>query len=79
MGKEPRESGENQEELQQLREYGVFSVVDNPGGVNIVGCRYVFRRKFNADGSFSKYKVRLVAQGSSQRWSRRVPSALNLR
>jgi hypothetical protein len=27
----------------------------------------VFRRKFNADGSFSKYKVRLVAQGFSQR------------
>ncbi len=54
-------------ELKQLIDYGVFSVVDLPRGANVVGCRFVFRKKYGADGLFDKFKARLVAQGFSQR------------
>ena len=31
-----------------------------------VGCKWVFRTKYNTDGSVSKYKARLVAKGFHQ-------------
>jgi hypothetical protein len=34
--------------------------------VNIVGCRWVFKKKLKSDGSIEKYKARLVAQGFTQ-------------
>nr|GEX79768.1 ribonuclease H-like domain-containing protein [Tanacetum cinerariifolium] len=35
-------------------------------GANIVRCMWLFRHKFLADGTLSRYKVRLVANGSTQ-------------
>ena len=37
-----------------------------PEGKNIVGCKWVFKIKRNADGTVSRYKARLVAQEYSQ-------------
>lgn len=34
---------------------------------NVVGCRWIFTIKRHADGSFARYKARLVAQGYTQR------------
>ena len=31
-----------------------------------IGCKWVLRMKFKADGSLDKYKVRLVAKGFTQ-------------
>ena len=38
-----------------------------PSNANLVGCKWVFKRKFNVDGSLQCYKVRLVAKGFHQR------------
>ena len=41
-------------------------MVDLPKGKNVVGCKWVFKVKRNADGDASRYKAPLVAQGYSQ-------------
>ena len=38
-----------------------------PHGANVVGTRWVYDVKVDADGTISRYKARLVAQGFSQR------------
>ena len=43
-----------------------WNLVDLPDGKNLVGCKWLFKVKRNADGSINRYKVRLVAQGYSQ-------------
>ena len=35
-------------------------------GKNVVGCKWVFRVKFNSDGSVEWYKARLLALGNHQ-------------
>ncbi|GKA32506.1 ribonuclease H-like domain-containing protein [Tanacetum coccineum] len=41
-------------------------LVPKSHGANIVRCLWLFRHKFHADGSLSRYKARLVANESSQ-------------
>jgi len=53
-------------ELVALRDARTWSIVERPEKVNIVGCKWVFRIKRNADGEIDKYKARLVAKGYSQ-------------
>ena len=43
-----------------------WQLVDLPDGKNVVGCRWIFKKKRNADGAVNRYKARLVAQGYSQ-------------
>lgn len=40
--------------------------VPRPKGVNVVSCMLLFRHKYLADGTLSRYKARLVANGSKQ-------------
>ena len=53
-------------ELRSLAAFNTFEVVDLPHSKRPVGCKYVFKIKYNPDGSIDKYKVRLVAQGFLQ-------------
>jgi hypothetical protein len=54
-------------EFNQILAMGVLSLLAVvPTGHNIVGTRFVYKLKRNADGSIDKYKARLVAQGYSQ-------------
>ncbi|XP_022751424.1 uncharacterized protein LOC111300070 [Durio zibethinus] len=41
-------------------------LVDRPSNKNIIGVRWIFKTKLNADGSINKLKARLVAKGYSQ-------------
>ncbi|GAA5831326.1 hypothetical protein JCM3770_006872, partial [Rhodotorula araucariae] len=63
-------SGE-QDEFASLRdEYHVFHAVDRvtvPADAKVLGCRFVYRRKKDEHGRVTGHKVRLVAQGFSQR------------
>ncbi|GJT14985.1 ribonuclease H-like domain-containing protein [Tanacetum coccineum] len=45
---------------------GTWVLVPHPAIVNAVCCMWLFRHKFHADGSLSRYKARLIANGHSQ-------------
>ena len=53
-------------ERRALIERGVMRVVPTPPGVKPIKSQYVYRRKYNKDGSIKKYKARLVALGYRQ-------------
>ena len=54
------------EQLQRLAVNGTWRLVPRPSGKNIIGCRWVFRIKRDAQGKILKYKACLVAQGYTQ-------------
>ena len=41
-------------------------MVDKPHGVKVIGLKWIFKIKRNADGSINKFKARLVAKGYVQ-------------
>ncbi|GJV06269.1 ribonuclease H-like domain-containing protein [Tanacetum coccineum] len=54
------------DEFTALIKNGTWVLVSRPPNVNIVRSMWLFKYKFNADGSLSRYKARLVANGRSQ-------------
>ena len=36
-----------------------WMLVDLPPGQNVIGCKWVYKKKANADGSVDKYKAQL--------------------
>ncbi|XP_070660545.1 uncharacterized protein [Malus domestica] len=54
------------EELNALYSQKTWSLVDLPPNKNLVGCKWIFKVKKNADGSIARHKARLVAKGFSQ-------------
>ncbi|GAA5845570.1 hypothetical protein JCM11251_003665 [Rhodosporidiobolus azoricus] len=62
--------GEEDEFCSLRDDYKVFHSVPRsslPPGAKVLGCRLVYRRKKDENGKVTGYKVRLVAQGFSQR------------
>ena len=55
-----------QEELEQIERNQVWTLVLRPINQNIVGTRWVFKNKLNANGEIVKNKARLVAKGYIQ-------------
>ena len=53
-------------ELNSLLKNHVWELTKLPKGRKAIGCKWVFKRKINPDGTIHKYKARLVAQGFSQ-------------
>uniref|UniRef100_A0A5B6Z4V3 Reverse transcriptase Ty1/copia-type domain-containing protein n=1 Tax=Davidia involucrata TaxID=16924 RepID=A0A5B6Z4V3_DAVIN len=51
------------EEFQALQNQGTWSLVPRPSNNPVIGCKWVFRLKKNADGSIARHKARLVAKG----------------
>ena len=54
-------------ELSSLEAHKTWTVVELPAGAHTIGSKWVFRRKYDADGRVCKYKARLVAKGFAQR------------
>ncbi|XP_072062320.1 uncharacterized protein [Arachis hypogaea] len=54
------------EEWHALKKNETWKIVDLPQDTKLVGCRWVFTIKCNADGSIERYKARLVARGYTQ-------------
>jgi len=52
-----------QKEYDALIKNGTWRIVDPPAGVKPIGCKWVYKTKYKADGSLDKYKARLVAKG----------------
>eukprot|EP00253_Pinus_taeda_P033168 PITA_33168 len=44
-----------------------FQLVDPPLGTKTIGCKWVYKNKYKADGSLDKHKDRLVAKGFAQK------------
>ncbi|KAM2196223.1 hypothetical protein ACFX1R_030129 [Malus domestica] len=55
-----------QEEYDALRSQGTWVLVPPPTHRAVIGSKWVYKLKKNPDGSISRYKARLVAQGFSQ-------------
>ena len=51
-----------QEELEKIERNQVWTLVSRPIDQNVVGTRWVFKNKLNADGKIVRNKVRLVAK-----------------
>lgn len=55
-----------QEEFNALQTQGTWVLIPHPCDKNVIGSKWVYKVKRNSDGSLSRYKARLVAQGFSQ-------------
>lgn len=51
------------QEMEAIRKNRTWILVRRLENANIIGCKWVFRRKQNEDGTIGKFKARLVAQG----------------
>nr|GEV74656.1 ribonuclease H-like domain-containing protein [Tanacetum cinerariifolium] len=54
------------DEYNALVKNGTWLFVPRPAGVNMVCSMWLFKHKFHANGTLSRYKARLVDNGSSQ-------------
>ncbi|GKE31540.1 ribonuclease H-like domain-containing protein [Tanacetum coccineum] len=54
------------DEYNALISNGTWALVPHPANVNVVSSMWLFKHKFNANGSLCRYKARLVANGRSQ-------------
>ena len=50
------------EEMDALDKNEGWDIVELPAGRKCVGSKWLFKKKFNAQGKVEKYKVRLVAK-----------------
>ena len=60
-----------EKEFRALQDMGVFELVkrtDLPKKSRVVKTKWTYKIKQNSDGTISKYKSRLVAQGFLLRW-----------
>ncbi|PHU18550.1 hypothetical protein BC332_14245 [Capsicum chinense] len=55
-----------EEELPMINKNDTWELVDRPDQKNVIGVKWVYRTKFNLDGSIFKHKARLVVKGYSQ-------------
>ena len=55
-------------EMDSLQKHHVWDLVPLPEGQNVVGCRWIFKKKTDDSGNVDRFKARLVAQGYSQRY-----------
>jgi GTP1/Obg family GTP-binding protein len=53
------------EELENFERNQVWTLVDTPRDVNVIGTKWVFKNKPGEDGEVVRNKARLVAQGYS--------------
>ena len=54
-------------EYQSLIDNDTWDLVELPEGRTAVGCKWVFKVKYNGEGKVERFKSRLVAKGYSQR------------
>ena len=55
------------DEMDSLISNNTWIIVDLPPSSKPIGCKWVFRRKYNTDGSLQTFKARLVAKGFKQK------------
>jgi len=53
-------------ELEALEQNHTWTLEHLPVDKRVIGCKWVYKIKFNSDGSIERYKARLVAKGYNQ-------------
>jgi len=53
-------------EMESMYENQVWNLEELPEGVKPIGCKWIFKRKTDADGNITIHKARLVAKGLTQ-------------
>lgn len=53
-------------ELDALEKNQTWQVTDLPKGKRPIGCKWIYKIKYNSDGTIERYKARLVAKGFTQ-------------
>ncbi|KAJ4771370.1 Retroelement pol polyprotein-like [Rhynchospora pubera] len=53
-------------EIEALERNNTWSIEDLPSNKKAIGCKWVYRIKYNSDGSVERYKARLVVLGNRQ-------------
>ncbi|XP_010242510.1 PREDICTED: uncharacterized protein LOC104586844 [Nelumbo nucifera] len=54
------------QEIQALEDNGTWTLEDLPPGKKAIECKWVYKIKYNSDGSVEKFKARLVVLGNTQ-------------
>eukprot|EP00253_Pinus_taeda_P007861 PITA_07861 len=57
-----------QKEYDALIKNGTWKLVDPSLGTKPIGCKWVYKNKYKADGSLDKHKARLVAKGNNENY-----------
>ena len=55
-----------EEEIHVIEKNKTWELVEKPKDKDIIGVKWIFKTKFNSDGSIQRNKARLVAKGYSQ-------------
>ena len=56
------------EELQSHVQNKTWSIVRRTNDMNVIGSRWIFKKKKDVDGRVSRYKGRVVAKGFNQEY-----------
>jgi len=55
-----------QEELNQFKRSEVWDLVPKPNDINVIGTKWIYKNKSDENGTVTRNKARLVAQGYTQ-------------
>ena len=53
-------------EIDSMHSSQVWTLVDLSEGIAPIGCKWIYKRKIDADGKVETYKARFVVKGCSQ-------------
>jgi hypothetical protein len=54
-------------EIDSILANNIWVLIDLPPGFKPIGCKWMFRRKYDTDGSIQTFKARLVAKDFTQK------------
>ncbi|RVX08106.1 Retrovirus-related Pol polyprotein from transposon TNT 1-94 [Vitis vinifera] len=55
------------DKMKSMKDNGVWDLVELPKGVKPIGCKWIFKTKWDSKGNIVRYKARLVAKGFTQK------------
>ena len=56
-----------EDEMKSMKTNGVWDLETIPKGAKTIGCKWVYKTKYDSKGNVERFKARLVAKGFTQR------------